>query len=61
MLSSNCYKAYLQQNMNCNPLIFMDMRLPSNDLGLGLVLGLMVLEKPWPPLHNNLSERDIRE
>ena len=22
---------------------------------------LWVLEKPWLPLHNNLSERDIRE
>ncbi|MGC1954662.1 MAG: transposase [Gammaproteobacteria bacterium] len=22
---------------------------------------LLVLEKPWLPLHNNLSERDIRE
>jgi hypothetical protein len=27
-MTSTCYKAYFQQNMNCNPLIFMGMRLP---------------------------------
>jgi hypothetical protein len=28
LITSNCYKAYFHQNMNCNPLIFMGMRLP---------------------------------
>jgi hypothetical protein len=41
LITSNCYKAYFHQNMNCNPLIFMGMRLPWSLLGVGTIVRVL--------------------